>query len=118
MNIRGSVVIRKKIIEIIRQYSLDYYDISKYLCIPYPPFMMWINADDGGHDGKNVPEHKIRELCRLLGIEIIEKDKKIQMIIHPFPKESVPKTTNPLYRKFREEQKQRRKNKNDKFFED
>ena len=87
--------------------------------IKYAPFIMWLNSNNGGKDMAHIPETKVRELCKLLGIEIREIDKNnIQIIIHPFPEKTLKIATNENHVRYYEEKRLRAKIKNDKFFED
>jgi len=81
--------------------------------------MMWLNANNGGNDSENVPEKKVRELCRLLGIRIVDIEKDhIQVVLHPIPKKTLELFRNENHVRYYEEKKRKNKEKSDKFFEE
>ncbi len=112
MYIKGSVILRKKIVEIFKEHNLSYSEVAKYLNTDYSSLIMWLNANEGGHDTK-INEKTIIKLCGLLGIEI-----RLQLVIHPFPKETLEIAQNKKITNMVKRVEKKKKEKIEEFFKE
>lgn len=118
MKLKGSVVIRKEIIKIFKKHSLSYVEVAKYLNTDYSAMIMWLNANEGGHDTVRMSESHVRKLCLLLGIKVNERKDKVQITLLPLPEGTLEIATNKEITERTKLRKEKEKIKLDKFFEE
>ena len=116
MNVKGSVILRKEIVRRFKENNFSYYEVSKYFGVKYSNLIMWLNANEGGHERKEITETFVIKLCVFLGIEIVKNEQKVQIILHDIPTETFNLVVNKRATEHRQAAEARKRKINEEFF--